>query len=107
MLLANLALAAAIVIEVASTICLRYSEGFKRRRWIAPVVLGYTVSYTLLYISLENGMPLGIAYGVWAACGVILTAVLAKKLFKDPLTMRMFLAMCIMIAGVVLVELGH
>lgn len=103
---AYVALAGAIGVEVASTLCLRQSDGFRKKRWIAPVIGGYAVSYTLLFISLAQGMPLGIAYGIWAACGVALTALLARKIFQEPLTLVMCAGIALMIGGVVLVELG-
>lgn len=106
MIVAYAALAGAIAVEVSATLALRQSDGFRKRRWIAPVLLGYTVSYALLYLSLAHGMPLGIAYGIWAACGVALTAILARKLFREPLTLLMGAGIALMICGVVLVELG-
>jgi small multidrug resistance pump len=51
-------------------------------------------------------MPIGIAYGIWAAAGVALTAVLSKFLFKDPLTRLMSLGIILIIGGVLLIELG-
>lgn len=106
MIVAYAALAAAIAIEVCATLALRHSDGLRRRRWIAPVVAGYTASYVLLYISLAHGMPLGIGYAIWAACGVSLTALLARRLFSEPLTLLMGAGILLMIGGVLLVELG-
>lgn len=106
MIVAYLAIAGAIVIEVASTLALRHSEGFRKRRWIAPVLLGYTCSYALLWVSLQHGMPLGVGYALWAACGVTLTALLARRLFHEPLTPLMALGMVLIVGGVLLVELG-
>ena len=76
-----LALAGAILIEVFSTLGLRASDGFRKRKWIAPVLIGYVTSFGLLWLTLSLGMPVGIAYGVWSACGVALVAVLARVLF--------------------------
>ena len=106
MIIAYAALAGAIAVEVASTMCLRQSDGFRKRRWIAPVIAGYAFSYSLLYLSLMHGMPLGVAYGIWAACGVALAALLARKIFQEPLTLMMGIGILLMIGGVVLVELG-
>lgn len=106
MIVAYAALAAAIAIEVTSTLALRHSDGFRRRRWIAPVVAGYAASYVLLYVSLDHGMPLSIGYAIWAACGVSLTALVARKLFAEPLTLLMGAGILLMIGGVLLVELG-
>ena len=106
MIVAYLSLAGAVLIEVAATLALRHSDGFRRRRWIAPVLGGYAASYAMLYVALRHGMPLGVAYGIWAACGVALTALLARRLFREPLTPLMLLGIALMIAGVMLVELG-
>lgn len=99
------ALAGAIVIEVFATLALRASEGFRKRVWIAPVVLGYVLSFALLSVSLSAGMPVGIAYGVWSACGVALVAVAARVLFADPLTLPMVAGIALIIAGVLTIEL--
>jgi len=104
---AYLALAGAVVIEVASTLGLQASDGFRRRVWTAPVVLGYAVSYALLSVSLAAGMPLGVAYGLWTAVGVAATAMLAHRLFREPFTRLMGLGVVVIVGGVLLVELGH
>jgi multidrug transporter EmrE-like cation transporter len=70
-----LALAGAIGVEVCATLSLRASDGLRKRAWIAPVILGYLISFVLLWLTLRLGMPVGIAYGVWSACGVALVAV--------------------------------
>ena len=81
-----LALAGAILVEVFATLSLRASDGFRKKAWIVPVVAGYLVSFYLLWLSLSLGMPVGIAYGIWTACGVALVAVIARFLFAEPLT---------------------
>ncbi|CAN5431963.1 multidrug efflux SMR transporter [soil metagenome] len=100
-----LALAGAILIEVAATLGLRASDGFRKKVWLAPVILGYVVSFSMLSWSLSLGMPVGIAYGVWSACGVALVAIIAKYLFAEPLTWVMGLGVGFIIAGVLTIEL--
>ena len=99
-------LGGAILCEVAGTLALRQSEGLRKRRWIAPVVLGYVASFQLLWLTLDAGMAVGVAYGVWAATGVALTALLARLLFKDALTPVMLLGIAAILGGVLLIELG-
>ncbi|MDA4107632.1 DMT family transporter [Mycolicibacterium holsaticum] len=100
------ALAGAIVVEVFATLSLRASEGLRKRRWIAPVIAGYLVSFYLLWVTLGLGMPVGVAYGVWTACGVALVALLARGLFRDPLTSMMLWGIAFIIAGVLTIELA-
>lgn len=99
-----LALAGAILVEVVATLSMKASDGFRKRVWLVPVVLGYVASFGLLSYSLSLGMPVGIAYGVWSACGVALVAVLARYLFQDPLTPLMVLGIGLIIAGVLTIE---
>ncbi|WP_247826778.1 DMT family transporter [Arthrobacter antioxidans] len=102
--MAYLFLIGAILFEVSGTISLRLA--IDNKRWYASVAIGYLVSFTLLGLSLAQGMPIGIAYGIWAAAGVALTAVISKFLFKDPLTWLMSLGITLIIGGVLLIELG-
>ena len=100
------ALAGAILIEVVATLSLRASDGFRKKAWIAPVTLGYLASFYLLWLSLSLGMPVGIAYGIWTACGVALVAVIARYLFSEPLTWVMVLGIGLIVAGVLTIEMA-
>lgn len=96
----------AILCEVAGTLALRASEGFRRKVWLAPVVLAYVVSFSCLALSLSHGMAIGVAYGIWSACGVALTAVLARRLFGEPLTRLMGVGLALIAVGVLMIEAG-
>jgi small multidrug resistance pump len=100
-----LALAGAILVEVFATLSLRASDGFRKKAWVVPVVAGYVASFYLLWVSLGLGMPVGIAYGVWSACGVALVAVIARFLFAEPLTWVMALGIALIIGGVLTIEM--
>jgi small multidrug resistance pump len=100
------ALTGAILIEVVATLALRASDGFRKKAWLLPVIAGYTASFYLLWLSLSLGMPVGIAYGVWTACGVALVAVLARFLFSDPLTPMMAAGIALIVAGVLTIEMA-
>jgi small multidrug resistance pump len=101
-----LALAGAIGVEVFGTLGLRASDGLRRKAWIGPVVVAYLTSFYLLWLTLRFGMPIGIAYGVWTACGVALVALFARYLFRDPLTTKMMIGIALIAAGVLTIELG-
>jgi len=97
-------LALTIALEVTATLSL---DAAQRHPWLyAVVVVGYAGSFVLLSQVLRMGMPLGVAYGIWGATGVALTAVLAWALFGDPLTPTMLAGIGLVAAGVLLVELG-
>ena len=101
-----LTLVGAILVEVCATLSLRASDGFRKRIWIAPMAIGYLVSFTLLSVTLSLGMPVGVAYGVWSAAGVALIAVIARVVFAEPLTLLMIGGIALIIAGVLTIELS-
>ena len=97
-------LIAAITVEVAATLSLRASQDHSA--WLVVVVAGYVGSFVLLTLVLRIGMPIGVAYGVWGASGTAATAVLAAAIFGDPFTWPIVMGIGLIIAGVLLVELG-
>lgn len=99
-----LTLALAIAVEIGATLSLRASQGLRKKAWIAPVVIGYPAAFTLLWLTLSLGMPVGIAYGIWTACGVALVAVIARFLFAEPLTPTMLFGIGLIVAGVLTIE---
>lgn len=96
----------AILCEVTGTLSLRASDGFRKRLWLIPVAISYTAAFLLLGFALGEGMHVGIAYGLWTAVGIVLVALLARAIWKDPLTRRMLLGIGLIVAGVLLVKLG-
>lgn len=99
-------LGGAILCEVGGTLALRQSDGLRHRGWLVPVVFGYLASFVLLWLTLDAGMAVGVAYGMWAATGVALTALAGRLLFKDALTPVMLLGIAAIAGGVLLIELG-
>lgn len=99
-------LIAAIVSEVGATLSLRMAiHGSKR--WDLPVGVGYPVAFTCLALTLQAGMGLGVANGIWAALGVALTAAASGILFKEPLNGVMATGIVLITGGVLLVETGR
>lgn len=95
----------AILFEVASTLALRVAAG-GRRTWYVGVVAGYVVSFLLLTLALQEGLGIGVAYGIWSAVGVALTALASRWLFDEPLTLLMGVGLALIAAGVLLIETG-
>ena len=97
-------LAGAIGAEVAGTLALRASVD--HRAWLAAVVVAYAGSFVLLGRTLRAGLPVGVVYGIWAASGVALVAVLGALLFAETLSGRAVAGIVVIVVGVVLVETG-
>ncbi|GLZ00219.1 multidrug efflux SMR transporter [Actinoplanes sp. NBRC 103695] len=96
----------AIALEIAATMALRASDGFRRLAWVGVSIAGYVVSFVLLSLALSGGIALGVAYGVWSAVGIAGTAIIARFAFKEPLNRTMIGGIALVMAGVLLVELG-
>jgi small multidrug resistance pump len=99
-----LLLLAAILLEVSAALSLR--AALDHPAWYALVLVGYVGAFATLSFVLRLGIGVGVAYGVWAASGVTLTAVFATVIFGDPLTVMMGIGIALVIGGVLCVELG-
>jgi small multidrug resistance pump len=104
--IAWLFLVVAILTEVTATLALQAAVKGSRW-WYLLVAVGYVIAFAMLSLSLGEGMPLGVAYGIWTAAGVALTAVLGKVIFKQPFTWIMALGVALIMGGVLLIEAGR
>lgn len=100
-----LILAGAIALEVTATLALR--AAIDDPWWWILAVAGYGGAFVALSLLLRLGAPIGVVYGIWAAAGVALTAVIASAIFGEPFTLTIGFGIALVIAGVVLVETGH
>jgi len=96
----------AILSEVTATVSLRLSEGFSKIIPSIVVVIGYITAFTLLSLVLKRGMSIGIAYGIWAAAGVALVALIGAAFLGDGLTGVQIGGLVLVAAGVVALEAG-
>jgi small multidrug resistance pump len=100
-------LALAIIGEVIATTFLKFTSGERSVWWAYPIVgIGYALAFWMLSLTLAKGVPLGIAYALWAGIGVVLVAVISWIAFKESLTWLQLVGMALVIGGVVLLELG-
>ncbi|WP_445444632.1 DMT family transporter [Clavibacter sp. km3a] len=97
-------LTSAVAVEVTASLALQ--AAVDAPGWYVLVVVGYLSAFVCLTRVLKAGMAIGVAYGIWGAAGVALTAVMASVLFGQPLTGVMVVGLVLIIVGVLLVELG-
>ncbi|GAA1365596.1 SMR family transporter [Arthrobacter rhombi] len=97
-------LSCAILSEVTGSMSLKAAMGHPG--WHAVTAVGFVVAFICLSGVLRRGMPLGIAYGIWGATGVALTAISSAVVFNESLTGTMLAGIALIIAGVLTVELG-
>jgi small multidrug resistance pump len=100
-------LAIAIVCEVIATSFLKFASGDKAVWWAYVIVgVGYVLSFVMLSQTLRAGVPLGIAYAIWAGIGVVLVATISWVVFHETLSWQQLLGMALVAGGVALLELG-
>ncbi len=93
-------LISAIVLEVAGTTAMKFSQGFTK---IVPSVLMavlFLSSLAMLTLALKK-FEIGMAYAIWSGLGTALIAVLGIYLFNETASLMKFFSILLIIAGVV------
>lgn len=98
-------LVVAILIETVGTVALKRG-GQTSRAWYVLTGCCMVTSLSLLSVALHLGLPIGVAYGIWAASGVALTAVVSRVVFDEPLTRLMGVGIGLISLGVLIIEVG-
>jgi len=100
-------LSIAIIGEVIATSFLKLTSGEKAVWWAYPIVgVGYVLAFAMLSLALGKGIPLGIAYAIWAGIGVVLVALISWLIFHEPLSLLQVAGIVLVVGGVTLLELG-
>jgi small multidrug resistance pump len=94
----------AIVLEVIGTTALQMSQQFTRVGPTVLLVVCYAVAFYCLSLTLKV-IPVGIAYAIWGALGMVLISVVGLVYFKQRLDMPAIIGLGLIIAGVLVVNL--
>jgi small multidrug resistance pump len=98
-------LGGAIISEVTGSLSLK--AALDHPAWYVLMAAGFAGAFVFLSLVLRAGLPLGVAYGIWGALGVALTALFSALLFGEPLTPVMGAGLVLIIGGVLCIELGR
>jgi small multidrug resistance pump len=98
-------LAIAIVAEIAGTLMLKVSNGFTRLWPSVGVVFAYLTAFALMSQSLKK-IDVGITYAIWSGFGIVGAAIGGMIFFNQDLTKLNIIGMTIIVAGVVIMNLG-
>ena len=97
-------LALAIIAETVATTSLKMSEQFTRLWPSVVTVAGYAAAFYFLSLSLRT-IPVGVAYAVWSAVGIVLITVVGAVMFRQVPDLPAIAGMLLIIAGVVVINL--
>lgn len=88
------------IFEIAWAIAMKYSNGFSVIIPSIITVITYILSAIFLAYALKY-LPLGLAYAMWVAFGIIGTTILAVLLFNEKLTILQIISLILIIIGIV------
>ncbi|AUG52528.1 DMT family transporter [Thalassospira marina] len=90
----------AIGLEVAGTVSMKFSDGFRDWRFTTLTLTLYGISFWVLSITLRQ-LPVSTAYAVWAGLGTAAIAIIGILVFKEPVTLLKVVFLLMIIFGVV------
>ena len=86
--------------ELAFTVFMKLSDGFKNKKYTVLTILSTALSIFLLSLATKT-LPLGIAYAVWTGLGTILTMSFGILVFKENCDGKKIFFMGLVLLGVI------
>ena len=90
----------AILSETIATSALKMSEGFTVFLPSVLVVLGYSLSFYFLSLTLRS-VPIGVAYAIWSGVGLTLVTLIGWLAFNQKLDAAAIIGISLIMLGVV------
>ena len=94
----------AIISEVIATASIKSTEEFTKLIPSVVVIVGYCLAFYFLSLTLDE-IPLGIAYAIWSAVGIVGVALIAVIFHDQRLDAGAMIGMGLIIAGIVVMRL--
>ena len=88
------------IFEIVWAVAMKYSNGFTVLIPSIITAITYILSAVFLALALKH-LPLGMAYVMWVAFGIIGTAILGVLLFSEKLTVPQIISIILIIIGVI------
>jgi small multidrug resistance pump len=98
-------LAAAILLEIAGTTCVKLSQGFSRPLPSVLLFVFYALSFVLMTIAVKR-IDISVSYAIWSGVGTALIALIGVAWFGETLTMVQAGSIVLIIAGVIGLRVG-
>jgi small multidrug resistance pump len=94
----------AIVAEVMATSALKASDGLTKPLSVLVMAVGYGLAFYFLSLTIRT-IPVGVAYGIWSAFGIVLIAAIGALWFRQPLDLPATIGLGLIVTGVIVVNL--
>jgi len=89
---------------VIGTTALQMSQQFTRLGPTVVLVVCYAAAFYCLSVTLRV-IPVGIAYAIWSALGIVLISVVGLVFFRQKLDLAAIIGLALIIIGVLVVNL--
>ncbi len=93
-------LGAAIALEIAGTISMKFSQGFTRLTPSILMVVFYLLAFTSLNFSLKQ-IDVSVAYAIWSGLGTAVIAVIGYLYFNESMSLLKAGSIVLIILGVI------
>ena len=93
----------AIITEVVATTALKESQGFTKVMPSLIVVIGYSLTFFLLSLTLKH-MSVGITYAIWSGMGILLISLIGYFRYNQMLDAPAFLGMIFIALGIIILR---
>ena len=93
----------AIITEVIATSALKESEGFSKILPSLIVVIGYSLTFYFLSLTLKE-ISVGITYAIWSGMGILLISLIGYFKYNQVLDMPGILGMTFILIGIIILR---
>jgi small multidrug resistance pump len=100
-----LALAGAIVLEIAGTVSMKLSHGFTRTAPSVLLFVFYVLSFGLMTIAVKR-IDVSVSYAIWSGVGTATIALIGVFWFRESLTAVQIASIVLIVAGVIGLRAG-
>ena len=100
-----LALAGAIVLEIAGTVSMKMSRGFTQTLPSILLFVFYAMSFALMTVAVKR-IDMSVSYAIWSGVGTATIALIGVFWFREALTWTQIGSIALIIAGVVGLRAG-
>lgn len=97
-------LAGAILCETIATSFLKKTENFSKPLPTLIFVVAIALSFYLLTFAIKT-IPIGVAYAIWSAVGIVLISTVGYFVYKQSLDWPAILGIALIVIGVVIINL--
>lgn len=94
----------AVAAETIGTAALQASQQFTRVGPAIVVVIAYGISFYLLALALKS-IPLGIAYALWSALGIVFIAIIGFVVYGQRLDWPAIAGLGLILSGIVVIHM--